>query len=63
MVHPSVPAIILCPICPHSLSFRPVIVPAGVEIKVGIILMISRKKGEVSVAHPSVPVIVDKLFV
>lgn len=34
MVHPSVPAIILCPICPHSLSFRPVIVPAGVEIKV-----------------------------
>lgn len=34
MVHPSVPAIILCPICPHSLSFRPVIVPAGVEIKI-----------------------------
>ena len=34
MVHPSVPAIILCPICPHSLSFRPIIVPAGVEIKI-----------------------------
>lgn len=34
MVHPNVPAIILCPICPHSLSFRPIIVPAGVEIKI-----------------------------
>lgn len=34
MVHPSVPAIVVCPICPHSLSFRPIIVPAGVEIKV-----------------------------
>jgi len=34
MVHPSVPAIIIAPICAHSLSFRPIIVPAGVEIKV-----------------------------
>eukprot|EP00112_Aurelia_sp_Birch-Aquarium-sp1_P015742 Seg3511.6 transcript_id=Seg3511.6/GoldUCD/mRNA.D3Y31 product="NAD kinase" protein_id=Seg3511.6/GoldUCD/D3Y31 len=34
MVHPSVPCIILTPICPHSLSFRPIIVPAGVELKV-----------------------------
>jgi NAD kinase len=22
------------PICPHSLSFRPIVVPAGVELKV-----------------------------
>lgn len=34
MVHPNVPAIVITPICPHSLSFRPVVVPAGVEIKV-----------------------------
>ena len=34
MVHPNVPAIIISPICPHSLSFRPIVVPAGVEIKV-----------------------------
>jgi NAD+ kinase len=34
IVHPNVPAIIIAPICPHSLSFRPIIVPAGVEIKV-----------------------------
>ncbi|ESO12411.1 hypothetical protein HELRODRAFT_187858 [Helobdella robusta] len=34
MVHPNVPAIIITPICPHSLSFRPIVVPAGVEIKI-----------------------------
>lgn len=34
MVHPSVPGILLTPVCPHSLSFRPVIVPAGVELKI-----------------------------
>lgn len=36
MVHPNVPAILFTPICPHSLSFRPVILPdyAEVELKV-----------------------------
>ncbi|XP_061163374.1 NAD kinase-like isoform X2 [Saccostrea echinata] len=34
MVHPNVPAIVITPICPHSLSFRPVVVPAGAEIKI-----------------------------
>ncbi|XP_070509586.1 NAD kinase-like isoform X3 [Chironomus tepperi] len=36
MVHPSVPAIMITPICPHSLSFRPIVVPAGVELKISI---------------------------
>lgn len=27
MMHPSVPAILVTPICPHSLSFRPVVLP------------------------------------
>jgi len=36
MVHPSVPGIILTPICPHSLSFRPIVVPAGIELKVSL---------------------------
>ena len=35
LVHPSVPGIILTPLCPHSLSFRPIVLPAGVELKVG----------------------------
>lgn len=36
MVHPSVPAMVICPICPHSLSFRPIVVPAGVELTVKV---------------------------
>ena len=34
MSHPSVTAITIAPISPHSLSFRPIVVPAGVELKV-----------------------------
>ena len=34
MVHPSVPCIIVTPICPHSLSFRSIVVPSGVELTV-----------------------------
>ncbi|KAM7341606.1 NAD kinase-like isoform 1-T1 [Cochliomyia hominivorax] len=36
MIHPSVPAIMVTPICPHSLSFRPIVVPAGVELKISV---------------------------
>mmetsp|Transcript_8266 Transcript_8266/g.17049 ORF Transcript_8266/g.17049 Transcript_8266/m.17049 type:complete len:442 (+) Transcript_8266:137-1462(+) len=32
MVHPSVPAILVTPICPHSLSFRPVVLPDSAVI-------------------------------
>ncbi|CAM9939459.1 NAD kinase-like isoform X1 [Lampetra planeri] len=34
MIHPNVPAILITPICPHSLSFRPIVVPAGVELTI-----------------------------
>lgn len=36
MVHPSVPCMLFTPICPHSLSFRPVILPdsARLELKI-----------------------------
>ncbi|KAI1285330.1 NAD kinase [Halotydeus destructor] len=34
MIHPSVPAIMVTPVCPHSLSFRPIVVPAGVDLKI-----------------------------
>ncbi|KAL4446755.1 hypothetical protein ABPG77_007999 [Micractinium sp. CCAP 211/92] len=36
MVHPSVPSILLTPICPHSLNFRPVILPDYVELELRI---------------------------
>ncbi|XP_043532236.1 NAD kinase-like isoform X1 [Chiloscyllium plagiosum] len=34
MIHPNVPAIMITPICPHSLSFRPIVVPAGVDLQI-----------------------------
>ena len=33
MVHPSVPAILFTPICPHSLSFRPIVFPDSAKLK------------------------------
>uniref|UniRef100_G1PNY2 NAD(+) kinase n=1 Tax=Myotis lucifugus TaxID=59463 RepID=G1PNY2_MYOLU len=33
MIHPNVPAIMITPICPH-VSFRAIVVPAGVELKI-----------------------------
>lgn len=39
MVHPSVPSMIVTPICPHSLSFRSIVVPSGVELTVSVSLL------------------------
>ncbi|CAN4089808.1 unnamed protein product [Withania somnifera] len=36
MVHPQVPGILFTPICPHSLSFRPLILPEHVTIRVQV---------------------------
>ena len=36
IVHESAHVICMTPICPHSLSFRPVILPANVEIKIKV---------------------------
>lgn len=36
MVHPNVPAILMTPICPHSLTFRPVVFPDYAEIELKI---------------------------
>jgi len=36
MMHPAVPGIILTPVCPHSLSFRPVVLPDSAVIKVQV---------------------------
>ncbi|KAN0032360.1 hypothetical protein ACTFIV_006253 [Dictyostelium citrinum] len=32
LVHPTIPAILITPICPHTLSFRPVILPSTSEL-------------------------------
>jgi NAD kinase len=36
MVHPNIPAILLTPICPHSLSFRPILLPDYAELDLRI---------------------------
>lgn len=36
MVHPAVPGILFTPICPHSLSFRPVIFPDYVTLRIKV---------------------------
>jgi NAD+ kinase len=37
ILHPQVPAIVLTPICPHTLSFRPMAVPATSKISVRLL--------------------------
>eukprot|EP00877_Chromochloris_zofingiensis_P011729 jgi/Chrzof1/680/Cz01g24260.t1 len=36
MVHPNVPGILLTPICPHSLNFRPIVLPDYVELELRV---------------------------
>ncbi|KAK3235279.1 hypothetical protein CYMTET_54509 [Cymbomonas tetramitiformis] len=36
MVHPQVPGILFTPICPHSLSFRPLVFPENIELRVQV---------------------------
>lgn len=36
VVHPHVPCFLLTPICPHSLSFRPIIIPSSVTLKITV---------------------------
>ena len=36
MVHPNVPSILFTPICPHSLSFRPIILPDYAQMQLRI---------------------------
>ncbi|KAL7418394.1 hypothetical protein Q5752_006852 [Cryptotrichosporon argae] len=34
LVHPQIPALLLTPICPHTLSFRPMLLPDSMELRV-----------------------------
>jgi NAD+ kinase len=36
MCHPSVPAILFTPICPHSLSFRPIVFPDAAKLRIDV---------------------------
>lgn len=41
IMHPEVPGILFTPICPHSLSFRPIIFPDSVHLKLTVPLRFS----------------------
>ena len=34
IVHPSLDAVVLVPVCPHTLSYRPIVVPAGAVVEI-----------------------------
>ncbi|WFD35630.1 NAD(+) kinase [Malassezia cuniculi] len=34
LVHPGIPAILITPICPHTLSFRPMLLPDSMELRI-----------------------------
>ncbi|KAL6308187.1 hypothetical protein BKA93DRAFT_884529 [Sparassis latifolia] len=34
LVHPEIPAILITPICPHTLSFRPLLLPDSMELRI-----------------------------
>ncbi|KAI8813261.1 ATP-NAD kinase-like domain-containing protein, partial [Cladochytrium replicatum] len=36
LVHPECPAILVTPICPHTLSFRPFLLPDGADLKIQV---------------------------
>lgn len=36
LIHPSIPAILLTPICPHTLSFRPMVLSDTVPLKIAV---------------------------
>jgi NAD+ kinase len=37
IIHPQVPAAVLTPICPHTLTYRPMIIPASSEVRVQLL--------------------------
>jgi NAD+ kinase len=37
ILHPALPAIVVTPICPHTLVQRPLVVPASTQIRVGVV--------------------------
>ncbi|HYA49163.1 MAG TPA: NAD(+)/NADH kinase [Burkholderiales bacterium] len=37
IIHPQVPAVVLTPICPHTLTYRPLIIPSGSEVEIKLL--------------------------
>jgi NAD+ kinase len=37
IIHPQVAAAVLTPICPHTLTYRPLIIPSGSEVRIKLL--------------------------
>jgi NAD+ kinase len=37
IIHPQIPAVVLTPICPHTLTYRPLIIPSGSEVGIKLL--------------------------
>lgn len=69
IVHPGIESIILTPICPHTLSFRPLLVPSTSEIKIKLLtpeekvyLTIDGQRGETIPRKAAIRVKKSNLF-
>lgn len=51
MVHPAVPCFLFTPICPHSLSSRPLVLPEHVALRVKVGCSAFSKIGTTCAAH------------
>lgn len=51
MVHPAVPCFLFTPICPHSLSSRPLVLPEHVALRVKVGCSPISKTGATCAAH------------
>jgi NAD+ kinase len=62
IVHPQIPAVILSPICPHTLSFRPMVISSTSRIKVRLLtgeevyITLDGQRGELLVKNDEVEV-------
>lgn len=35
-MHPEIPTLLITPICPHTLSFRPMLLPDSMELRIAV---------------------------
>jgi NAD+ kinase len=63
IIHPSIPAFIIAPICPHTLSFRPMVISAESILKIELVtggeevwFTLDGQRGELMEVHDIVEV-------
>lgn len=65
VLHPSMDAVVLTPICPHSLTLRPIVVPSDQSVRVQLVaehsdIMLTADGQTVTSLEPAQPVLIEK---